>query len=70
MVVSHNYHCFLSENWVSDGVLHLRTAFSRDQARKVYVQHLLEEDSQLLWELISDVSLPLGPLFVLHVYLY
>lgn len=31
------------EGYVSEGVLTLRTAFSRDQARKIYVQHRLLE---------------------------
>lgn len=39
---------------VDDGVLtELITAFSRDQASKVYVQHKLAERFQLLWSLIS-----------------
>jgi len=41
------------ESWQNQGQLILRTAFSRDSAKKVYVQHLIEEDgatiaSQLL----------------------
>ena len=34
----------------------LRTAFSRDQKKKIYVQHLIKEDAHLLWELIDKVS--------------
>ena len=44
-----------TEKWVSDGVLHLRTAFSRDQPEKVYVQHLIRDDSKWLWKLIHQV---------------
>jgi NADPH-ferrihemoprotein reductase len=32
----------------------LNVAFSRDQAEKVYVQHLLQKDSNLVWNLIKD----------------
>ena len=44
-----------TEKWASNGVITLRTAFSRDQLHKVYVQHLLEEDSDLIWDLVHNV---------------
>ena len=34
-------------------ISHLRLAFSREQAQKVYVQNLLEEDSKLVWNMIE-----------------
>ena len=50
---THLLHTPHTEEWVSEGALHLRTAFSRDQPEKVYVQHLITEDSKRLWELIQ-----------------
>ena len=32
----------------------LNVAFSRDQAHKLYVQHLLQQDATLVWNLIKD----------------
>ncbi|KAK3085071.1 hypothetical protein FSP39_023835 [Pinctada imbricata] len=40
------------ETWHRKGIIQLRTAFSRDQDRKVYVQDLLLEDGNKLWHLI------------------
>jgi len=38
---------------VQDGRLVLRTAFSRDQPAKIYVQDLLCEDADKVWTLIK-----------------
>ncbi|KAH8385762.1 hypothetical protein KR009_008994 [Drosophila setifemur] len=42
------------EDWVKKGTLNLKAAFSRDQEKKVYVQHLLEQDSDLIWNVIGE----------------
>ena len=42
-----------SEQWVQEGALELRTAFSRDQANKVYVQDLILEDADTIWKLLQ-----------------
>ncbi|KAK2711550.1 hypothetical protein QYM36_012643, partial [Artemia franciscana] len=51
-------HDFLYEeelnSYVQDGVLKLRVAFSREQAQKVYVQHLLKEDAKDVWRIIGQ----------------
>ena len=45
------------ERWLDLGVLsHLRTAFSRDGPRKVYVQDLMWEDRALLGEVLTTPS--------------
>ncbi len=49
---SHLFETTLAE-WETQG-LHLRTAFSRDQAHKVYVQDRLWEDRAAVWKLLSD----------------
>jgi sulfite reductase alpha subunit-like flavoprotein/Pyruvate/2-oxoacid:ferredoxin oxidoreductase gamma subunit/ferredoxin len=37
--------------WVADGTLtDLRTAFSRDQERKIYAQHRIEEEPELMYD--------------------
>ncbi len=41
------------EQYVEDGVLTLFTAFSRDQAEKVYVTHRLREQADKVWTLLS-----------------
>ncbi len=43
------------ESWVSEGVLHkLSTAFSRDQAEKVSVQHRMLEEAEELYEWLQQ----------------
>ena len=42
------------EGWLEDGIVDdLRLAFSREGPQKVYVQHLLREDSRKVWNLIG-----------------
>jgi hypothetical protein len=52
-------HCvvfeIIVEKWQESAVLHLRTAFSRDQIEKIYVQDLLLEDGILIWNLVEKV---------------
>lgn len=40
--------------YVQNGTLKLRVAFSRDQAEKIYVTNLLKEDTDLLWDVIDN----------------
>ncbi|XP_006825318.1 NADPH oxidoreductase A-like [Saccoglossus kowalevskii] len=42
------------ETWVNEGHLTLRTAFSRDQKSKIYVQDLLIQDACLVWKTLQD----------------
>jgi len=42
------------EGWESAGVLTLHTAFSRDQAEKVYVTHRLRETKAEVWRLLQE----------------
>lgn len=42
------------EAYAKKGSLKLRLAFSRDQDKKVYVTHLLEQDSELVWNVIGE----------------
>lgn len=42
------------EQWSRDGFVKLRTAFSRDQSYKIYVQDLIRADADELWSLISS----------------
>jgi sulfite reductase (NADPH) flavoprotein alpha-component len=43
------------EGWLADGTLsRLSTAFSRDQADKVYVQHRMREEGALLWHWLQE----------------
>ncbi len=40
--------------WVSDGALRLDLAFSRDQERKIYVQHRMEERGADIWAWLQE----------------
>lgn len=43
------------KKWKNDGLLtELNVAFSRDSDKKVYVQHLLAENKQSVWDVISN----------------
>jgi NADPH-ferrihemoprotein reductase len=40
--------------YIESGILKIHVAFSRDQDKKVYVQHLLQERSKEVWRLIGQ----------------
>ena len=42
------------ELWHAESYIHLRTAFSRDQLQKIYVQDLICEDAAELYTLINE----------------
>ncbi|CAO1395159.1 unnamed protein product [Diamesa serratosioi] len=42
------------EEYSKKGSLNLKLAFSRDQDKKVYVTHLLEQDADLVWKVIGE----------------
>jgi sulfite reductase alpha subunit-like flavoprotein len=43
------------EAFAADGLLtRLDTAFSRDQAKRVYVQHKMREHGEILWRWLED----------------
>ena len=42
------------EEYVKSGTLILHAAFSREQAQKVYVTHLLEKNKDELWRVIGE----------------
>lgn len=55
-VVDNNNHVLIiSDEWVKDGILEMRTAFSRDQAKKIYVQNLIVEDARSIWTLLQVI---------------
>ncbi|XP_059488466.1 NADPH--cytochrome P450 reductase [Neocloeon triangulifer] len=49
------------EEFVSKGVLKLHAAFSRDQAEKVYVTHLMKQHKEELWRILGKEN---GHLYV------
>ncbi|XP_049858978.1 NADPH--cytochrome P450 reductase [Schistocerca gregaria] len=42
------------EQYVNDGTLKMYVAFSRDQAEKVYVTHLLQKNKDEIWSIIGE----------------
>jgi NADPH-ferrihemoprotein reductase len=42
------------KKYVSDGVLTMHTAFSRDQESKVYVQHLIDQNHDEVWNVVNN----------------
>lgn len=43
------------EKWHSEGIItELHVAFSRDQEKKVYVQHLLQQNRLKMWNLLKE----------------
>ncbi|XP_060529612.1 NADPH--cytochrome P450 reductase isoform X2 [Cylas formicarius] len=42
------------EEYEKNGLLTLRVAFSRDQAHKVYVTHLIEQDADQIWNVFEN----------------
>ena len=36
-----------------ENIVKMRNAWSRDQANKVYIQHLIAEDSKFIWETLG-----------------
>ena len=50
-----HYNAMITEQWNNEGVLELRTAFSRDQNCKVYVQDLIIEDAKHIWNLLQVI---------------
>ena len=42
------------EQYVSDGVLTLHTAFSRDQAHKIYVSDIMRKNAADVWRLVGE----------------
>ena len=56
LIIHYSQFFFLKEleEFAKKGTLNLRLAFSRDQEKKVYVTHLLEQDAELIWKLIGE----------------
>lgn len=50
------YDAINIERWSNEGVLELRTAFSRDQDCKIYVQDLILEDARHIWNLLQVIE--------------
>lgn len=48
------FHFQELKQFESDGSLTLKVAFSRDQAQKEYVTHLVERDQELVWDVIGE----------------
>ncbi|XP_066157348.1 NADPH--cytochrome P450 reductase [Euwallacea fornicatus] len=42
------------EEYEKNGLLTLKVAFSRDQAHKVYVTHLIEKDADVIWNIFEN----------------
>lgn len=42
------------EEYVNSGTLKMHVAFSRDQAEKVYVTHLLSQNADEIWQVIGE----------------
>lgn len=40
--------------WANDGFLRIDTAFSRDQAEKIYVQHRMKENAAEIWKWLEE----------------
>ena len=50
---------FFADEWLpleSEGSLRLFAAFSRDQGNKVYVQHKITEQGELVWKWLSEMQ--------------
>lgn len=42
------------EEYENSGILKMHLAFSRDQDKKIYVTHLLEQNAEELWHVIGE----------------
>lgn len=42
------------EGYEKNGLLALKVAFSRDQAHKIYVTHLIEKDADMIWNVFEN----------------
>ncbi|XP_011170563.2 NADPH--cytochrome P450 reductase-like [Solenopsis invicta] len=47
-------YCDELEEYVKSGLLTLHSAFSREQAQKIYVTHLLENNKEELWRVMGE----------------